>query len=104
MPNLPQSPDIGENLDRGISNSRISGQFLMKENCYNSRISDEIDMKLRPVTKLDKRTTATSKKFDGDFISENFDVIAIFPIYGQSYKTYIFINSNLSSYKNRKQD
>ena len=38
-------------------------------------------MKLGPVTKLDKKNKATSKKFDG--MSANCDVIAIFPIYGQ---------------------
>ena len=69
-------------------------------------------MKLGPVTKLDKRNKTTSKKIDDDVMSENCDVIAIFPIYGQFgaiwkpdsgrivCKTYIFINSNLSSYKN----
>ena len=31
-------------------------------------------MKLRPVTKLDKRNTATSKKFNNDVMSRNFDV------------------------------
>ena len=36
-----------------------------------------------PVTKLDKRNKATSKKFDDHAMSENFDVIVIFPIYGQ---------------------
>ena len=34
----------------------------MKENCYNSRTSDDIDMKLRPLTKLGKRNKATLKK------------------------------------------
>ena len=69
-------------------------------------------MKLGPVTKLDKRNKTTSKKIDDDVMSENCDVIAIFPIYGQFgaiwkpdsgrivCKTYIFINSNLLSYKN----
>ena len=69
-------------------------------------------MKLGPVTKLDKRNKITSKKFDDDVMSENCDVIVIFPIYGQFgairkpdsgrivCKTYIFINSNLLSYKN----
>ena len=64
-------------------------------------------MKLGPVTKLDKRNKTTSKKFDDDVMSENCDVIVIFPIYGQFgairkpdsgrivCKTYIFINSNL---------
>ena len=62
-------------------------------------------MKLGPVTKPGKKNKITSKKIDDD-------VIAIFPIYGQFRatrkpdsgrivcKTYIFINSNLLSYKN----
>ena len=62
-------------------------------------------MKLGAVTKLDKRNTARSKKIFGH-------VIVIFPIYIQfgairtldpgriNYKTYIFNNSNLLSYKN----
>ena len=41
-------------------------------------------MKLGPVTKLDKRNKTTSKKIDNDVMSENCDVMAIFPIYGQS--------------------
>ena len=66
-------------------------------------------MKLGPETKLDKGNKATSKRFNGDVISENCDVIDISPIYGQFgairkldsgcivCKTYIFINSSLSS-------
>ena len=57
-----------------------------------------------------------SKKIDNDIISEYFDVIDISLIYGQFgatrkldsghivCKTYIFINSNLLSYKNWKQN
>ena len=78
-----QSPDIGQNSDGDISDFRISGQSLIKENCYNSRTSDDIDMKLGPVTKLDKRNKTTSKKFDVDVMSENCDVIVIFRIFGQ---------------------
>ena len=48
--------------DRGISDFRISGQSLIKENCHNSRTSDNIDMKLGPVIKIDKRNRTTSKK------------------------------------------
>ena len=108
--------DIRKNSDGGISDFRISGQSLIKKNCHNSRISDDIDMKLGPVTKLDKRNKTTSKKFDNDVMSENCDVIVIFSIYGQFgatwkpdsgcivCKTYIFINSNLFSYKNWKQN
>ena len=68
-------------------------------------------MKLGPVTKLEKRNKTTSKKFD-DVMSTNCDVIVIFTIYDQFgaiqkpdsggivCKTYIFIKSNLLSYKN----
>ena len=38
-------------------------------------------MKLGPVTKRNKRNKTTSKEFDDDVMSENCDVIAIFPIY-----------------------
>ena len=69
-------------------------------------------MKLGPVTELDKRNKATSKTFDDAPCRKNCDVTAIFTIYGQfgairwphsrriCRKTYIFINSNLSFYKN----
>ena len=66
-------------------------------------------MKLGPVTKLDERNKTPSKKFDDNVMSENYDVIPIFPIFGKFgairkpnsgrtvYKNYIFINSNLLS-------
>ena len=69
-------------------------------------------MKLGPVTKLDNRNKAMSKKNDDDVISENCDVIAIFRIFGQFgavrrqdsgqrvCKSYVFSNSNPLSYKN----
>ena len=40
-------------------------------------------MKLGPVTKIDKRNKKPPTKIDGDVMSKNCDVIAIFPIYGQ---------------------
>ena len=69
-------------------------------------------MKLGPATKIDKRNKTTSTKFDDHVMLANCDYIVIFPINGQFgangnhgfgrivYKTYILINSNLSSYKN----
>ena len=47
-------PRYWAKLKRGYFLFRISGQSLIKENCHNSRKSDDIDMKLGPVTKLDK--------------------------------------------------
>ena len=51
-------------------------------------------MKLGPVTKLYKGNKITLKKFDDNIISANRDSGRIV------CKTYIFINSNLLSYKN----
>ena len=111
-----QSPDVGKNSDGGISNYWTSDQSFIKKNCYNSRTSNDMDMKVGPVTKLDKRNTATSKKAEYDVMSANCDLLVIFPIYGQFgatwkpdsgrevCKTYIFINSNLLSYKNWQQN
>ena len=73
-------------------------------------------MKLGPVTKIHKKNKTTLKKFDDNVMSRNFDVIVIFPIYGQfgairkpdsgllACKTYVFVNVNLLSYKNSKQN
>ena len=84
----------------------------MKKNCHNSKTRDDTDIKLRQVSKHDKRNKTTSKKFGGDVRSGNCDLIAILPIYGQFgairkpdfgriiCKTYVFIKSNLLSYKN----
>ena len=54
----------------------------MKENCHNSRTSGDIDTKLGPVTKLDKKNKTTSKKFDNDVMSENCEFTVIFSIFG----------------------
>ena len=100
----------------GISDFRISGQSLIKGNCHNFRTSDDIDMKLCPVTKLDKRNKTSLKKIYDEVMSENCDFITIFSIYGQFgeirkpdsgrivCKTYIFVKSNLSSYTKWKQN
>ena len=53
----------------------ISGQSLKRENCHNSRTSNDIDIRLGPVTKLDKKNTATSKKIDNDVMPANWDVV-----------------------------
>ena len=46
--NLHQSPGIGQNLDGGIFDFQISRKSFIKENYYNSRTSDDVDMKLGP--------------------------------------------------------
>ena len=64
---LYQYPGIWQNSDWGIPKGLIFGQFLFvlsKRNYHNSRTSDDIDMKLRPVTKSGKKSKTTSNKFD----------------------------------------
>ena len=82
MPNVASltrpSPGITQNLDRGISDFLISGQSPIKLNCHNSRISDDIDTKLGPVTKLDTRNKRTSKKFEDDVMQANCDTNVTF--------------------------
>ena len=77
--NSPQSPNIEQNLDRGISDFGIFGQSLIKENCHNSRTSNDVNMKFGPVTKRDKRNKTPSKKYN--VMSESCDVVIIFPIF-----------------------
>ena len=60
--NSPQSLDIGQSTDEGISDFWISGQSFINNNCHNSTTNYDIDMKLGPATKLNKRNTTTSKK------------------------------------------
>ena len=43
---------------------------------------NDIDMKLGPVTKLDKRNKTTSKKTGNDVMSANYDVMVTFLIHG----------------------
>ena len=107
IPNSSQSPDIGQNSDGCISNFPISGHSPIKVNCHNSRITDDIDLKLGPVTKIEKRNKTKSSKFDDNVMLTSCDVIVIFSIYGQFgaiwkpdfgriiCKIYIFLNSNL---------
>ena len=117
MPNLvfPTCPSLqilGKTQSGVFPISGFLVKSLIKENCHNSRTSDDIDRKLGPVTKLYKNNKTTSKKFEDDVMSENCNAIVIFSIYDQFgairkpdsqcrvCKTYVFINSNLLSYKN----
>ena len=47
----------------------------MNKNCHNFRTSHVFDTKHGPVTKRNRRNTATSKKIDDDVLSANCDVI-----------------------------
>ena len=74
---MPQSPDIRKNPDGGIFDFPISGQSLIKENCHklHSRTGVDIDMKLGPASKLDKRNITPAKENDDYIMSKNYDII-----------------------------
>ena len=61
IPNLTQSPDIRKNSHGGITDFQISSHSFIKENCHKSRNSNDIDMKLGQITKLDTRNKTPSK-------------------------------------------
>ena len=51
--------------------SKITGQPFIEENCQTSRTCNDIDVKLGPVTKIEKKkNTALSKKSDDGVMSE----------------------------------
>ena len=81
IPNSPQSPVIGQNSDGRIFDFHISGQSLINKIVVTPEPG--VDMKLGPVTKLDKRNWATSEKFDDDIMLDNCEVFVFLLIYDQ---------------------
>lgn len=73
-PYLTPVPNIEQNSDVGIFSFWILVEHLLKKNGNNSGNSNDIKIKLEPLTELDKGNKATTKKFDDDFMSTNFDV------------------------------
>ena len=100
----------------GCFRFEIFGQFVINENYHNSRTSHDNDMKLRLLTKLDKKNKPKSKNIDNEVMSVSCNVILFLRIYGQFssilrqdsgrmvYKVYIFIKSNLLPYKTWNQN
>ena len=62
--------------------SRFLVKFLVSRNCHDYKTINDINIKLRPITKFDKRITTTSRKFDDVIISANYDVFVIILTFG----------------------
>ena len=85
-------------------------KFFINKSCRESTTSDDIDMKLGPVTKLDKRNTTTSKEFEVTSCRQIMTPASLFLIDGwfatlqnpdsedMDYNSCIFINSNFLHY------
>ena len=94
-----------------MSDFQISGQIPYKQNlnCHNSRTSNDNDMKLRPITKLEKRNAATIKKNkqtnkqNDDLVSAIFrlmvDLEQLLGSGCMAYNSYIYIDRNFLSHK-----
>ena len=77
-----------------ISDIQIPGQSFVNKNHHNSRNCNNIDVKIGPVTKLDKRNIGNG------FLLVKCDIIVIFPIYCQfgviqKYSTHNVFFANL---------
>ena len=67
----------GKTQTRVFPISSFLVKFFIDKSCRKSTTSDDVDMKLGPGTKLDKRNTTTSKEFDSNVLSTNYDTIVI---------------------------
>ena len=88
MPDSSQSPDIVQNSDGGISDFLVSSQSLIKKNCQNSRINNDIDIKLGAVTKLYKRNKATSKNSRWSHVGKLWRLLFIWSILKAGFRTH----------------
>ena len=71
---LPSLSMLDKTQTRALSISRSLVKSLINKSCYNSRTSNDIDMKLGPVIKLEKRNIAMAKYYnhkDNDVVSAN---------------------------------
>ena len=60
-------------------------------------------MKFGPVTKLDKRSKRTSKKFDDDVMSENCDISVILSLFEHSHThTHTYTHTHTHTHKHLK--
>ena len=91
-------------MDKAQTEVFSISDFLVKsfinKICHNSRTSTDIDMELRPITKLGQRNTTTPKKIDNDVAATNYYVIVVFPILEFSLIT----NFYLTKTENRIKD
>ena len=74
----PSLPILGKTQSGLFPISGFLVKPLLNENCHNSRTSTNIDMKVGQITKLDKRNTATPKKFGNNVMSTSCDVFSFF--------------------------
>ena len=65
---LPNLQSLGKTQMGVFPNFRIYDQFFITKNCRNSKINHDIDIKLRPVTKFNKRNNNVKKKISDDVV------------------------------------
>lgn len=55
----------------------------LNKNCHRWVTSNDIKMKLRPLSQIEKKNTMISNKFDDEVMSVKYDVIITFPMNGR---------------------
>ena len=85
MPNLVSlfhpSPQILDKVQVGeFPISRILVKFLINKNYHNCKTSNDIDMKLGPVTKLDKRNMTTPNNLTMNLCRQNLRLSSFFQL------------------------
>ena len=76
------SPQMLDIIQTGaISISGFLVNSLMNKICHNSRTSNDTEMNLRPLYKIEKKIhTLDPKVFDDEVMVTNHDVIVFFPL------------------------
>ena len=76
-------PDTDQNSDRVFSISGFLVKSLTNKNCPNSKTSNNIDMKLGPVTNLVKKIQQRQKNLTMTSCWQMMTSLSLFQIYGQ---------------------
>ena len=76
------SPIFDKTRTRVFLVSGFLVKSLINKYCHSSRASNHTDMKLGPLTELDKRNILTSSKCNNNIMPANYDFLVLYLIYG----------------------
>ena len=76
-------PETDQNSERVVSISGFPVKSFINKNCPNSKTSNNIDMKLGPVTKLVKKIQQRQKSLTMTSCWQMMTSLSLFQVYGQ---------------------
>ena len=83
---------LNKTQTRVFAISRFLVKSFLSKNGYNPRTSNNTDIKLGPLTKIDKINMTTSKHFNNDLVSASYDVIIYFLIHDKVLRSDVINN------------